>query len=138
MHKCKCKCKYIKCSYSQQESRLRPDSILVMREEEQLISQHFNMKRCSSVFNCNNKYSHSQNQTLTAAFYNIFAVMNYDTAWFLGSDCFLTMSEPLQSPFAIGPFGPLLVHTQVRLLHSHLPKQTTPRGTKNSSAIQPN
>lgn len=27
------------------------------------------MKSCSLVFNCNNKYSHSQNQTLTAAFY---------------------------------------------------------------------
>ncbi len=29
--------------------------------------------------------------------------MNYDTAWSVGSDCFLTTSEPLQSPFAIGP-----------------------------------
>ncbi len=28
-----------------QESRLRLDSILVMRGEEQLITQHFNMKR---------------------------------------------------------------------------------------------
>ncbi len=28
-----------------QESRLRPDSILVMRGEEQLITQRFNMKR---------------------------------------------------------------------------------------------
>ncbi len=31
--------------------------------------------------------------------------MNYDTAWFVGSNCFLTTSEPLQSPFAIEPFG---------------------------------
>ncbi len=34
-----------------------------------IITQRFNMKSCSLVFDCNNKYSHSQNQTLTAAFY---------------------------------------------------------------------
>ncbi len=35
-------------------------------------------------------------------------------------------------------FGPFLVRTLVRLLHSHLPKRTAPRGKTNSSAIQPN
>ncbi len=33
--------------------------------------------------------------------------MNYDTAWFVGPDCFLTMNEPLQSSFAIEPRPPL-------------------------------
>ncbi len=35
-------------------------------------------------------------------------------------------------------FGPLLVRTRVRLLHSHLLKRTALRGKTNSSAIQPN
>ena len=35
-------------------------------------------------------------------------------------------------------FGPLLVRTRVRLLHSHLPKRTAPKLKTNSSAIQPN
>ncbi len=35
-------------------------------------------------------------------------------------------------------FGPLLVRTRVRFLHSHLSKRIAPRGKTNSSAIQPN
>ncbi len=35
-------------------------------------------------------------------------------------------------------FGPLLVRTRVRLLHSHLLKRTALRGKTNSSAIQLN
>ncbi len=69
--------------------------------------------------------------------------------WSVGSDCFLTMSERsrvrLQSSrdhlfreVSVRLFGLLLVRTRVRLLHSHLPKWTAPRGTTNSSAIQPN
>ncbi len=84
---------YINCSYSQRESRLRPDSILVMRGEEQLITQHFNMKRHSLVPPITNiltkkiTVSHKFSLAFTkdtdcCILYNIFPVMNYDTAWF--------------------------------------------------------
>ncbi len=46
-------------------------------------------------------------------------------------------SSPVQE-VSVRLFGPLLVRTQVRLLHSHLPKRTAPRGKMNSSEIQPN
>ncbi len=101
---------YINCSYSQRESRLRPDSILVMRGEEQLITQHFNMKRHSLVPPITNiltkkiTVSHKFSLAFTkdtdcCILYNIFPVMNYDTAWFA---FFFGL------PFAIKPRPPLL------------------------------
>ncbi len=91
-----------------------------MHGEEQLITQRFNMKRsvlCFSSAITNiltnkitvfHKFSLAFTKDTDCCFlYNIFPVMNYDTAWSVGSDCFLTMSEPLQSPFAIEPRPPL-------------------------------
>ncbi len=75
------------------------------------------------------------------AFHRTYVITHY-TAWYslvrwsVGSDCFLTTTEPLQSSFSIDPrpprsgdLGPIvLARIRARLLCSHMPKRTELRG----------
>ncbi len=71
-----------------------------------------------------------------------FTVITHYTLWYslvrwsVGSDCFLTTTEPLQSSFSIDPrpprsgdLGPIvLVRIRAQLPRSHMPKRTGLRG----------
>ncbi len=75
------------------------------------------------------------------AFNGTYVITHY-TAWYslvrwsVGSDCFLTTTEPLQSSFSIEPrpprsgdLGPIvLARIRARLPCSHMPKRTELRG----------
>jgi len=66
----------------EQELRLCPDSIYA-------ITQHFKRKG-HSLFSTAITKVLTQTIRHHAAFYNTLRIMNYDTVWFGGSDCFFT------------------------------------------------
>ncbi len=97
------------------------------------LRRHYKMKRRALILNGEDVLTHAFHGTYVITHYTVWYSL---VRWSVGSDCFLTTTEPLQSLFLIEPrpprsgdLGPIvLARIRARLPCSHMPKRTELRG----------